>query len=90
MINVSFCLTTAKKGKFQSSNEDFYTSDSDSTCAISDGANESFDSKIGQLLFCQEFTIILKKKTDELKDEDVREMLILSRKSIMNFTQLKN
>ena len=68
MINVSFCLTTAKEGKFQSSNEDFfYSSDSGLTCAISDGANESFDSKIGQLLSAKNLQIIPKKKMMSLK-----------------------
>jgi len=90
MINVSFCLTTAKEGKFQSSNEDFfYSSDSGLTCAISDGANESFDSKNWATFVCQEFTNYSQKKTDELKDEDVREMLILSRKKYYEFYSTK-
>ena len=45
--------------------------------------------KIGQLLFAKNLQIILKKKTDELKDEDVREMLILSRKKYYEFYSTK-
>ena len=45
--------------------------------------------KIGQLLSAKNLQIILKKKTDELKDEDVREMLILSRKKYYEFYSTK-
>ena len=80
MINVVSASQLLKRVNSNPVTKIFFSSDSGLTCAISDGANESFDSKNWATFVCQEFTNYSQKKTDELKDEDVREMLILREK----------